>query len=132
MSILAFGLLMLGMKYLPGIFHRPTHIDRLCEDILHISTHASCISALPSTHNLRYACTLHCICFLLQHRFLKGGSPMVHTLTAAWLLCAYFYGPRVSEIRPFIMAVACPHVLDTASRALVHLKKCIVLYLMES
>lgn len=128
--VLALGLL--AMKYMPGIFHRPTQIERLCEDLLHISTHASCVSALPAAQNLRYACALHCVCFLLQHRFLKGGLTVVHTLAAVWLVCAYLYGPRVSELKPFILAVACPHVLDTASRALVHFKKCMVLYFMDA
>jgi hypothetical protein len=134
-EILAIALiiLMMGMKYIPNIFHRPNRVELFCEDLLHISTHASCVAAFPLGHNnLRYACALHCTCFILQQRFLKHGNPvLVHTITFAWLICAYVYGPRVSELKTFIAAVACPHILDAIATLVVQIHKFAVLWLME-
>ena len=125
------GILLLIVKYIPGILHRPHKVDNLCEDLLHMSTHASCVYVLPSAQNLQYACALHSICFLMQHRFLKPSAVIVHTVTVLWLVYAYRDGPRVSELKTFILAVACPHILDIVSHTLVQTKKFTVLYLTD-
>jgi hypothetical protein len=123
---------MLAIKYLPAILHRPRQIQTFCEDVLHISTHASVVAVLPHANHLRYACALHSTCFILQHRFLKSGPPLlVHTVTALWLVAAYAYGPRVSELQTFIAAMVCPHALDVLTSVLTQVQKLTELFLME-
>ena len=123
---------MLAIKYLPTIFHRPRQIQVFCEDVLHISTHAAVIATLPRTNQLRYACALHSTCHILQHRFLKSGPILlVHTVTGLWLLAAYIYGPRVSELQTFIAAMVCPHALELLTGVLTHVQRFSELFLME-
>jgi len=126
----ALMLLMLVLKHMPTILHRPKQIDMLCEDLLHISIHASCVAAMPPGHgHLRYACALHCALFLLQNRFLP--TPMTHLAAVAWLSCAYAYGPRVTDIQTFIAAVASPHTMDIIAGAAVQAHRLATLCLME-
>ena len=132
-ATLAIAALILAMKHMPAILHRPHRIDSFCEDLLHISSHASCVAMLPPGHNhLRYACTLHSAYFLLQHRFLKGTrSVFLHTVALVWLACAYVYGPRVSELKIFIAAVVCPHVLDAAASLVTQIHRFLTVFLIE-
>ena len=120
--------LVLCIKYIPVIFHRPQYVDEFCEDILHLGTHASLVAMLPKTNHLQYACMLHCMCFLLQHRFVGKTPVLVHTITAIWLLAAYLQGPRVSELQTFISAIACPHLFEMAAVAVVQMQRFVVLY----
>jgi hypothetical protein len=123
---------MLGIKYIPALLHRPRQVSAFCEDVLHISTHASVVAVLPCANHLRYACALHCTCYVMQHRFLKCGPVLLmHTITSIWLVAAYAYGPRISELQTFIVAVVCPHALDTLAGVLTHIQKFTELYLME-
>jgi hypothetical protein len=128
-------LLLLGLKHVPAIFHRPRQVDSLCEDLLHLSVHASCVAALPPGHgHLRYACALHGTFFLLQGRILlpsAATSLTAHAVMLMWLLYAHAYGPRVTEIQTFIGAVASPHTLDLVARAVVQLHRLATLCLME-
>ena len=131
-AITAFTLLLLGLKHIPNILHRSRQVDTLCEDLLHISIHASCVAAMPPGHgHLRYACALHCVLYVLQHRILPIASPMVHTAAIAWLICAYVYGPRVTELQTFIVAVACPHMLDIVAHMTVQAHRLATLFLIE-
>lgn len=131
-AVAALAVCMLSIKYLPGIFHRPRQIQIFCEDVLHLSTHASVIAVLPCANQLRYACALHSTCFVLQHRFLKSGPALlVHTITGLWLMAAYVYGPRVSELQTFIAAMVCPHALDLLTNVLTHVQRFTELFLME-
>lgn len=132
----ALMLLLLGLKHTPAIFHRPRQVDVLCEDLLHLSVHASCVAALPPGHgHLRYACALHCTFFLLQGRILLPSATTsmmtAHSVMLMWLLYAHAYGPRVTEIQTFIAAVASPHTLDLAASVVVHLHRLTTLCLME-
>ena len=122
------AVLMFLTQYLPRILHRQHLIDALCEDLLHVTTHALCCSVVRPPL-LRYACALHGACFLLQHRL--PATIFVHTVTAACLVLAYIYGPRITELQPFIIAVACPHAVDVLARALVHLHRLLVLWAMD-
>jgi hypothetical protein len=131
-SVFVLALCMLAIKYLPTIFHRPRQIQAFCEDVLHISTHASVIALLPCANQLRYACALHSTCYILQHRFQKSGlTLLVHTVAGSWLLAAYVYGPRVSELQTFIAAMVCPHALDLLTGILTHIQRFTELFLME-
>ena len=127
-AALCLALAMLLAQYAPAL-HRPQLVEGLCEDLLHIATHAAAACAI-TTPVLRYACALHCTCFLLQHRL--RPSVFVHTVTAMWLAAAWAYGPRITDLRPFIIAVAFPHVVDVVARAVVHLQKLIVLWITSS
>lgn len=123
----------LMIKYIPSIFHRPHRIELFCEDLIHLTVHASCIALLPPDH-LRYACALHSLCFVLQHRFLTHGAAntlLIHTIMCVSLGYAYIHGTRVSELKTFIAAVACPHVLDALSIMVVHVHKFAVMFLMD-
>jgi hypothetical protein len=131
-AVLLLTACMLAIKYLPSIFHRPRQIQVFCEDVLHISTHAAVIATLPRTNQLQYACALHSTCHILQHRFLKSGPTLlVHTVTGLWLLAAYIYGPRVSELQTFIAAMVCPHALELLTGVLTHVQRFCELFLME-
>lgn len=131
-AVTVLAICMLGIKYIPTIFHRPRQIQTFCEDVLHISTHASVIAVIPYANQLRYACALHSTCYILQHRFLKGGPVLlVHTVTGLWLITAYAYGPRVSELQTFIAAMVCPHALDLLTNVLSHVQRFTELFLME-
>ena len=123
-AALSLALGMLLAQYVPT--YRPQLVDSFCEDMVHIVTHAASVYAIR-TPILHYACALHCTCFLLQSRL--KPSVFVHTITALWLAAAYVYGPRITDLRPFITAVAFPHVVDVAARTVVHLHKLIVLWI---
>lgn len=131
--VLLLAMILLALKHLPAILHRPHRIESFCEDLLHISSHASCVAMLPQGQtNLRYACCLHSACFLLQHRFIKGGkSIFLHTSAFICLACAYAHGPRVSELKTFIAAVVCPHILDAIASLVTHVHKFITMCLIE-
>ena len=125
-AALGLASLLMLVQYVPALLHRPQLVDGLCEDLLHIATHAAAVCTIASPV-LRYACALHSTCFLLQNRL--KPSVFVHTVTAMWLAAAYMYGPRIVDLRPFITAVAFPHVVDVAARAVVHLHRLIVLWI---
>ena len=132
MAVCILAVIMLGIKHTPTVFHRQRQVDAFCEDLLYIYTHVLMIASIPDTNHLRYACGLQCTCFVLQHRFLKKGPAiLVHTITALWLIAAYVYGPRVSELRTFIAAVVCPHALDLLAGVLIQVQKFTTLYIME-
>lgn len=129
----ALAALTLGVKYFPVILHRPQLIDAFCEDVLAVCAHCVCTSLVPP-QSLQYACALHSALFLLEHRFL--GKPRVpttlaHTTAGLLLAAAYLCGPRTLELRPFILAVAYPHLVELLSKALAHVHKLSVLWLVD-
>jgi hypothetical protein len=131
-GVCALALCMLIVKFIPSILHRPRQVQSFCEDVLHISTHASVISVLPQANSLQYACALHSTCFILQHRFVKAGPTLlVHSITALWLIAAYVYGPRVSDLQTFISAMVCPHALDILATVLTQVQKYTEMFLMD-
>lgn len=126
----ALAVLMLVVRYVPVIFHRPQMVDCFCEDVLAITAHAACLSLIQNTE-LRYACALHSACYIMQHRFLDKHSVLVHTVTGALLLAAYVYCPRISEIKPFIVGVASPHVVELFAKSMAHVHRQLVVWLTE-
>ena len=130
----ALATLTLAVKYFPVILHRPQMIDVFCEDVLSVCAHCVCTSMVPSEQNLQYACALHSALHLLEHRFL--GKPRVpatlaHTMAGLLLAAAYAYGPRTLELRPFIVAVAYPNLVELLARALAHVHRMSVLWLVD-
>jgi hypothetical protein len=127
---------LLCLAYLPHIFHRPALVDLFCADVLSIVVHAAGISVL-SDPLLRHACALHSACFCIQTRFIGAKGTVVqpvlllHTLLVLLLLAAYVYGPRITEIRQFMIGAVCPHVLDLGARALISLHGVLVTFWME-
>ena len=124
---------LLGLRYVPSVIHRPQLVDAMCEDLLCVAAHGIC-ALLVLDPILRYACVLHSTCHLLQYRFM--GKPripgtLVHTAAILWLAVAYAYGPRISDVKPFIVAVAYPNVMDLFARALTHAHRLAVLWVME-
>jgi hypothetical protein len=116
--------LVLGLKYIPSVFHRPHLVDALCVDILAVSAHALGV-VLISDPVLRHACALHSACYVLQHRF--NGLAMACLL----LLGAYCYGPRVTDVSHFVIGVAYPHVLELGARVLETCHTIVVMSLMH-
>lgn len=132
--LMGISIVLLGMAYLPHIFHRPSLVDSLCADVLSIVTHAACISML-SDPLLRHACALHSMCFCIQSRFLGAKNTiqpvMLHTGLVLLLLAAYVYGPRITEIKQFMIGAVCPHVLDLGASLLIQLHSGLVTFWME-
>lgn len=126
----ALAVIMLAVRYVPTIFHRPQMVDCFCEDVLAITAHAACVSLIQNTE-LRYACALHSACYIMQHRFLDKHSVFVHTVTGALLLTAYVYCPRISEIRPLIVSVTSPHVVELFAKSMAHVHRMLVFWLTE-
>jgi len=118
------SVLMIGIKYIPSIFHRPQLVDSLCNDVLSIAAHAAGVSLIQD-RILLHACALHSACFCLQHRF--NG----HAIACLLLVGAYCYGPRVTEVIHFVISVAFPHVLEVAGKVLEELHGVLVLWMMQ-
>jgi hypothetical protein len=47
------------------------------------------------------------------------------------LLAAYVYGPRITEIRQFMIGAVCPHVLELGARVLISLHGILVTFWTE-
>ncbi len=137
------SLFLLSLAYLPHIFHRPALVDAFCADVLSVTVHAACISVL-SDPLLRHACALHSACFCIQNRFLPVGrgttttammmiqpALLVHTILALLLLSAYVYGPRLTEIKQFVVSAMCPHVLELGAKLLASLHGGLVTFWLE-
>jgi hypothetical protein len=115
--------LLLSLKYMPTIMHRPQQlVDALCNDVLCIVAHAACISSVIDPC-LRHGCALHSMCFILQQRFM-GHMPsaatgtVVHTTLILLLLSAYGYGPRISDVKQFMLSAVCPYALELLAQLL--------------
>jgi hypothetical protein len=132
--VLGVSTCILCMSYLPHIFHRPALVDSFCADVLSITVHSACISVL-SDPLLRHACALHSMCFCIQSRFMgpkKYIQPvLLHTGLLLLLLAAYVYGPRITEIKQFMIGAVCPHVLELGASLLIHLHSGLVTFWME-
>ena len=129
---ICFTVLLLSLKFLPTILHRPQQlVNVLCDDVLCITAHAACI-ALITDPCLRHGCALHSACFILQQRFM-GRMPslttttVVHTTIILLLLSAYVYGPRISDVRQFMLGAVCPHALEIFAQLLAHAHRMAVL-----
>ena len=132
--VLLISAFLLCMAYTPRIFHRPALVDSFCSDVLSIIVHSACISVV-SDPLLQHACALHSACFCIQKRFLTSNSPippiLLHTGLVFMLLAAYMYGPRITEIRQFVIGAVCPHVLELAADLLASLHGILVAFLVE-
>jgi hypothetical protein len=119
------AVLLLSLKFLPFILHRPQQlVDTLCNDILCITAHAMCIGTVVDPV-LRHGCALHSACFITQHRFIGRRSSlatatMVHTLLVLLLLMAYTHGPRIPDVQRFMLSAVCPHALELLAQLLTH------------
>ena len=133
LGTLCVALLFLGLKYIPTIMHRPQQLmDAFCNDVLCIAAHVACISIVGDPR-LRHGCALHSVCFILQQRFV-GRMPslatgtVVHTTLTLLLLGAYAYGPRISDVRQFMLSAVCPHALELVAQFLTHLHRLAVIW----
>ena len=124
-AALLFAVFFLLCAYVPAIIHRPRLVDDLCADVLTLATHAVGIVMAVSDTRLMHACCLHSLCFLVQHRALRKVQypVLVHTVTALTLAAAYVYGPRISDIRQFVVSAVAPHALEMLALVVVHLHK---------
>ncbi len=125
---------LLSMAYIPHIFHRPSLVDKFCSDVLSIVTHAACIGVL-SDPQLRHACALHSACLIIQTRFLGVKNtiqPMLlHTVLVFLLLASYFYCPRITEMRQFVIGAVFPHVLELCAKFLASVHGVLVTFWLE-
>ena len=116
------ALVILAMTYIPYIFNRPVLVDSLCADLLSMTVHMACISMLSDPY-LRHACALNSLCFCIQNRFIGVKSTvqpiLLHSILVSVLLFSYVYGPRITEVRHFVIGAACPHVLELGANVLV-------------
>jgi hypothetical protein len=48
---------------------------------------------------------------------------LIHTITVLTLAAAYAYGPRISDIRQFVVSAVAPHALEMLALVAVHLHK---------
>ena len=133
LGALCVALFLLGLKYVPTILHRPQQlVDAFCNDVLCVAAHAACISAVADPR-LRHGCALHSACFILQQRFM-GRMPslatgtVVHTTLVLLLLGAYAYGPRISDVRQFMLTAVCPHALEIVAQLLTHSHRVAVMW----
>jgi hypothetical protein len=133
-AVLCVSSFLLSMAYIPTIFHRPVMVDAFCADVLSITVHSACISML-SDPLLRHACALHSVCFCIQTRFLSAKNTiqplLLHTGLVLLLLAAYVHGPRITEIRQFMIGAVCPHVLELCARLLIGIHEGIVTFWIE-
>ena len=129
--------LLLSLKYLPAILHRPQQlVDALCNDLLCITAHAAAIATVVEPC-LRHGCALHSACFIVQQRFigkmpLFANTGIAHTSLILTLLAAYVYGPRISEVKPFMLSAVCPHALELLAQLFAHLHRLAVMSWCEA
>ena len=133
-GVLCLSVFILSMAYIPYIFHRPVLVESFCADVLSITVHTACIGVL-SDPLLRHACALHSICFCVQTRFIATKNTiqpvLLHTVLVLLLLMAYIYGPRITEIRQFMIGAVCPHVLELGAKLLANLHMALVAFWLE-
>jgi hypothetical protein len=133
--VVCLSVFLLSLTYIPYIFHRPALVDLFCADVLSIVAHSACISTL-SDPLLRHACALHSACYCIQTRFIKTKNSaippvLLHTVLVLLLLAAYVYGPRITEIRQFMIGAVCPHVLELGATLLINLHGVLVTFWLE-
>ena len=128
-AAVSMAIIMPAIKYLPIVFHRPQMIESLCDDVLAIVTHAACMLVIHDP-SLQYACALHSACYLMRHRFL-GNIHLTpsHMAMALVLLAAYIYGPRISELKPFLTAMAFPSLAEALANILEYMRKLLVVWI---
>ena len=111
-----FSISMLIFAYVPRVIHRPQLVDTLCTDVLAIVAHGVGVGVVGAHDRiLMHGCALHCACFILEKRFLlsKRTPPMLtHTVAFMLLAVSYTYGPRITDIRNFVLACVYPHGLE--------------------
>ena len=109
---------LLALAYIPRVVYRPHLVDALCTDILAIVAHGVG-AGLVGTHDriLMHGCALHCACFILERRFLVSKQAtvppvLIHTVAFMLLAASYVYGPRITDIKSFVLASMYPHALE--------------------
>ena len=116
---------MLCVCYFPIVFYRPRYVDELCADVIAFAAHAAGIVLLVSNPLVMYGCALHAICFHAHHRFVdRAQHPvLVHTALLLLLVACYVRGPRITDIRQFVITAVAPHALEVAAGLLVHVHR---------
>ena len=129
---LSVSILLLSMKFIPIIIHRPQQtIDALCDDLLCVTAHAACISMIVNPV-LRHGCALHSACYIIEHRF-KGRMPslatttVVHTVIILILVSSYVYGVRISDTQHYMLSAVCPYALELLAKLLTHVHRVAVI-----
>jgi hypothetical protein len=135
MVTLCLSVFILSMAYVPHIFNRPALVDSLCADILSVTAHTACIGML-SDPLLRHACALNSVCFCIQNRFIRAKKSAVqpvllHTILILLLLFSYVHGPRITEVKHFVIGAACPHILEFGAKILTSLHSISVTFWLE-
>ena len=132
MIAMGVAILLVSLKFIPSIFHRPQQlVDTLCGDLLCITAHGACISTIQD-QSLRHACALHSICFITQQRFMGRVSTVVHSTLLVILLTAYAHGPRISDVKQFMLSAVCPHALEILAQVLSHTHRVAVMWMADS
>ena len=132
---LCLSIFVLSVAYIPCIFNRPALVDSLCADMLSATVHTACIGMLTDPL-LRHACALNSVCFCIQNRFIRSKSAAVqpillHTILTLLLLLSYAYGPRITDVKHFVIGAACPHVLEFGANILTCLHGISVTFWLE-
>jgi hypothetical protein len=128
--------LLIGISYMPAVFYRPRLVDALCADVLTFATHVAGIAICIREPVLQFACVLHTLCFCMEKRYLGQGSGpsytmFIHTLMGMLLIAAYFYGPRVTDLYPFVIGAAWPHVMEMVAAIVIRTHKLAVTYITD-
>ena len=125
--LLVAAAVLLAVKYIPAAIHRPRMVEAVCDDALAIAAHAACVLVVRRDQILQYACALHSICYLVQHRF---NSLPALTAVALLLLAAHVYGPRISELKPFLIAMAFPTLAEGLATTLAYARRIAVVWVL--
>lgn len=125
-AALLLELLLLCAGYLPAVLYRPRLVDDICADVIAFATQAAGIVVLVSNPYLMYACAVHAICFHMQHYSRQRSQVLVDTVLALLLLTFYAYGPRITDIRQFVISAVMPHAMDMCAGMLVQVHKLVV------
>ena len=128
---------LLALAYIPRVVYRPQLVDALCADVLAIAAHGVGVWIIGGHDRaLMHGCALQCACYILEKRFL-AKQPIVppaltHTVAFMLLAASYVYGPRITDIRKFVLASTYPHLLELAACFLGHMHKVVVAIMMDA
>ena len=117
--------LLLAIKYIPEAIHRPKMVEALCDDALAIAAHAS-FAIILHDPLLQYAYALCSVCCLVEHRF--STLPAL-TALALIMVAAYTHGPRISDLRSFLIATGLPTVAECLAKALAYVERVAVAWI---
>ena len=128
---------LLTLAYVPRVVYRPQLVDALCADVLAIAAHGVGVWILGGhDHSLMHGCALQCACYILEKRFLTKQpvvpSALTHTVAFMLLAASYVYGPRITDIRKFVLASTYPHLLEMAAWGLGQVHAVVVAIMLDA